>query len=57
MKCPGRNVEYATVKTTLDQFVIILQDVNGLRCPVDGEEFFTLEQVEAIRKRIATADY
>ena len=53
MKCPEHNLEYETVKTTYEQFGIILKDVNCLRCPVDGEELFTLEQVEAIRKRIA----
>jgi hypothetical protein len=54
MKCPEHNVEYETAKTTYEQFGIILKDVKCLRCPVDGEELFTLEQAEAIRKRIAT---
>ena len=53
MKCPEHNVEYETVKTTYEQYGIILKDVKCLRCPVDGEELFTLEQAEAIRKRIA----
>jgi hypothetical protein len=54
MKCPEHNVEYETVKTTYEQYGVILKDVKALRCPVDGEELFTLEQAEAIRKRIAT---
>ena len=53
MKCPEHHVEYETVKTTYDQFGVILKDVKCLRCPIDGEELFTLEQAEAIRKRIA----
>jgi hypothetical protein len=54
LKCPEHNVEYETVKTIYEQFGVILKDVKALRCPVDGEELFTLEQAEAIRKRIAT---
>ena len=53
MKCPEHNVEYETVKTTYEQYGIILKDVIALRCPADGEELFTLEQAEGIRKRIA----
>jgi hypothetical protein len=53
MKCPEHNVEYESVKTTYEQFGVILKDAKALRCPVDGEELFTLEQAEAIRKRIA----
>jgi phage tail sheath gpL-like len=52
MKCPEHNVEYETVKTTYEQYGVILKDVKALRCPVDGEELFTLEQAEAVRKRI-----
>jgi hypothetical protein len=52
LKCPEHDVEYEVVKTTYEQFGIILKDVKCLRCPVDGEELFTLEQAEAIRKRI-----
>lgn len=54
MRCPEHNVEYQTVKTTYEQHGIILKEVKALRCPVDGEELFTLEQAEAIRQRIAT---
>jgi hypothetical protein len=54
MKCPEHNVEYETVKTTYEQYGVILKDMKALRCPVDGEELFTMEQAEAIRKRIAT---
>jgi hypothetical protein len=53
MKCPEHGVNYETVKTTYEQFGVILKHVKALRCPVDGEELFTLEQVEAIRQRIA----
>ena len=53
MKCSEHKVEYETVKTTYEQFGVILKDAEALRCPVDGEELFTLEQAEAIRKRIA----
>jgi len=54
MKCPEHAVEYETERTTYEQFGVILKDVKCLRCPVDGEELFTLEQAEAIRERIAT---
>jgi len=54
MRCPEHNVEYQTVKTTYEQHGIILKEVKALRCPVDGEELFTVEQAEAIRQRIAT---
>jgi hypothetical protein len=53
MKCPEHNVEYEAAKTTYEQFGVILKDVKCLRCPIDGEELFTLEQAEGIRKRIA----
>jgi len=53
MKCPEHNVEYEIVKTTYEQYGVILKDAKALRCPVDGEELFTLEQAEAIRERIA----
>jgi len=52
MKCPEHNVEYENVKTTYEQYGVILKDAKALRCPVDGEELFTMEQAEAIRKRI-----
>ncbi len=53
MKCPEHGVAYQTVKTTYEQYGVILKDVKALRCPVDGEELFTLEQAEAIRQRVA----
>jgi len=52
MKSPEHNVEYEPVKTTYEQYGVILKDAKAMRCPVDGEELFTLEQAEAIRKRI-----
>lgn len=54
MKCPEHGVGYQIVKTTYEQFGVIIKDVKALRCPVDGEELFTMEQAEAIRKRIAS---
>jgi len=53
MKCPEHHVDYKVVKTTCEQHGVILKDVKALRCPVDGEELFTVEQAEAIRQRIA----
>jgi hypothetical protein len=54
MKCPEHGVDYQTVKTNYEQFGVILKDVKALRCPVDGEELFTMKQAEAIRQRIAS---
>ena len=54
MRCPEHEVEYETVKTIYEQHGVIIKDVKALRCPVDGEELFTLEQAEAIRQRIVT---
>jgi len=53
MKCPEHDAEYETVNTNYDQLGAILKDVKALRCPVDGEKLFTLEQAETIRRRIA----
>lgn len=53
MKCPEHGVDYETVKTSYEQFGVILKDLKALRCLVDGEELFSLEYVEAIRQRIA----
>jgi hypothetical protein len=54
MKCPEHHVNYEAVKTNYEQFGVILKDVKALRCPIDGEELFTMEQAEAIRQRITT---
>jgi len=54
MKCPEHGVNYQAVMTNYEQFGVILKDVKELRCPVDGEELFTMEQAEAIRLRIAS---
>jgi hypothetical protein len=54
MKCPEHGVAYQIVKTSYEQYGVILKDVKGLQCPVDGEELFTMEQSEAIRNRIAS---
>ena len=53
MKCPEHNVEYETVKRIYEQYGVILKDANALRCPIDGEELFTLAQAEAIRRRVS----
>ena len=53
MKCPTHHVEYETVNTTFEQYGVILKDAKALRCAVDGEELFTLEQAEAVRRRVA----
>lgn len=54
MKCPEHHVNYRVVKISYEQHGVILKDVNALRCPVNGEELFTVEQAEAIRQRIAS---
>ena len=56
MKCPEHRVKYRVVKTMYEQHGVILKDVKALRCPVDGEELFTVEQAEAIRQRIASVN-
>ncbi len=52
MRCPEHGLDYETVRTTYEQFGIIIKDVEALRCPKGGETLFTLEQTEAIRRRI-----
>jgi len=52
MKCPEHGANYQTVKTICEQFGVILKDVEALRCPVDGEELFTMKQVEAISQTL-----
>lgn len=52
MKCPEHHANYQIVRTTYEQFGVILKDVEALRCPVDAEILFTLKQAEAIRKRM-----
>ena len=54
MKCPEHHVNYKLVKTSYEQYGVILKDVKALRCTIDGEELFTVEQAEAIRQRIAS---
>ncbi len=52
MKCPEHETDYRVVKTNYEQLGVIIKDVEALRCPVDGEILFNLEQAEAIRRRI-----
>ncbi len=54
MKCPERETNYRVVKTNYEQLDVIIKDVEALRCPVDEEILFNLEQAEAIRRRILT---
>jgi hypothetical protein len=54
MKCPDHGVDYQIVKTDYEQLGIIVKDVKALRCPVDGEILFTLQQAEAIRRKISS---
>jgi len=53
MKCAVHGIDYQVVKTNYEQLGVILKDVEALRCPVDGETLFTLEQAEAIRRKIS----
>ena len=50
--CPACCVEYVAVEFDLDVDGDILRNVKALRCPVCGEEVFTPEQHEEIRKQI-----
>ncbi len=54
MKCPEHGINYQVVKTDYEQLGVIIRDVKALRCPADGEMLFTLEQTEAIRRKIST---
>ncbi len=54
MKCPKRETNYRVVKTNYEQLDVIIKDVKALRCPVDEEILFNLEQAEAIRRTILT---
>ena len=52
--CPVCCVEYVEVEFDFEVDGVILQNVKALRCPACEEEVFTLEQYEAIRKRVST---
>ncbi len=54
MKWPEHETNYRVVKTNYEQLDVIIKDVEALRCPVDEEILFNLEQAEAIRRRILT---
>ncbi len=54
MKCSEHSVHYRVVKTDYEQLGVIIRDVKALRCPIDGETVFTLEQTEAIRRKISS---
>jgi len=53
VKCHRHNVEYQEVETDYEYQGIIVRGVKALRCPVDGEEIYTLEQAEEIRRRLS----
>jgi len=53
MKCPEHGIDYQVVKTNYEQLGVIIKDVEALRCPVDGEILFTLDQTEVIRRKIS----
>ena len=48
-------VECVEVEFDVEVEGVVLQNVKAMRCPACGEEMFTPEQSEAIRKRIIDA--
>jgi len=55
VKCWKCGTKLEEVETYFEAKGVILRGVKGMRCPRDGEEMFTEEQVEEIRRRIAQA--
>jgi len=49
-------VECVEVEFDVEVEGVVLQNVKAMRCPACGEEMFTPEQFEAIRKRIIHAN-
>ncbi len=54
--CPVCCVECVEVEFDLEVNGAVLRNVRALRCPACGEERFTPEQVEAIRKRTSDSN-
>jgi len=54
LMCPVCYVEYVEVHFDFELDGAVLRDVEALRCPVCGEEVFSPEQQETIRKRLET---
>ncbi len=50
--CPTCCVEFVEVEFDFEVDDIIMHNVKALRCPSCGEELFTSEQYETIKKRI-----
>lgn len=55
VKCWRCGSELEEVETYFEAKGVVVRGVKGLRCPKDGEEIFTEEQVAEIRRRIAEA--
>jgi hypothetical protein len=53
VKCWKCGAELEEVETYFEGKGVLIRGVKGMRCPKDGEEMFTEEQVEEIRRRIA----
>jgi hypothetical protein len=55
VKCYRHNVEYEEVETDYEYRGIVIRGVKALRCPIGGEEMFTLEQYGEIKRRVSDA--
>ena len=53
--CPVCCVEFVEVEFDFEVDGVVLRNVKALRCPACKEERFTLEQYEAIKKRISNS--
>jgi hypothetical protein len=53
VKCHEHGVEFEEVITDFEAGGVIVRGVKGLRCPVGGEEIFTLEQTSAIKSKFS----
>ncbi len=52
VKCPRDKVEYVTSKTDYEYQGMLFRKVEVERCPKCGEEVFTPEQYERLRRRV-----
>lgn len=53
VKCLKHNAELEEVETDYEYQDVIAERAKALRCPIDGEETFTLEQFGEIKRRIS----
>jgi len=53
VKCYEHGVEYEEVETDFETGGIMVRGVKALKCPVGGEEMFTLEQLSEIKRRFS----